>query len=199
MELARNWGISVTTVGRSRGWSGKFDPQNNKIIYIKKHKVAFYHEMAHAAHFRAKVRLDYNDVLELELIAEMIMQALCMLEGKKNKSVRKSGSFISQYARFKKMKAHQVCAEVMDEVEQVLRIILYPNLKFAILQDGKLLDHDGKSPFLLDSELEAEIFAMVFKLNQYSIKLIDKTTLEPLPESRSSRRGASDDRTGLAE
>ena len=125
LELAEQWGITVKNVPGNYQYYGFYSDQRKEIGLATKEECVFFHELAHAAHYRLRPDLEPGQKPFKEIIADLAAQALCSLVGKSgNKHLGNTYRYIESYAKEMKQTPIAACMQVLDETEQVLDLIL---------------------------------------------------------------------------
>jgi hypothetical protein len=124
LEIARNWGISVTAVPFSRGY-GTYYPRKQQILLASPEENVFFHELSHAAHERVTGELRPGQHWDQEIVAELCAQALCYLVGKQpGHHLGNSYCYIEGYAKAAGLTPVAACLKVIDEVQMALSHLL---------------------------------------------------------------------------
>ena len=85
----------------------------------------FFHELAHAKHYKLQPDLEPGQNPFKEIIADLSAQALCSLVGKTDdKYLGNTYRYIEEYAEKIKKSPIAACMQVLDETKQVLNLIL---------------------------------------------------------------------------
>lgn len=125
LELAEEWGISVKNVPGNFRYLGFYSDERKEIGLASKDECIFFHELAHAAHYKLKPDLEPGQKPFKEIIADLSAQALCSLVGKSDgKYLGNTYRYIESYAKKMNKSPITACMQVLDETEQVLRLIL---------------------------------------------------------------------------
>jgi len=122
MERAQEWGLAVRAIPGNCRYYGYFSQDRQEIALATPEEKVFFHELAHAGHARIRRLKGGQDPFQ-EIVAELSAQALCHLIGKTD-TLGNSYRYIEEYARKAKMTAVNACLWVLDEVEQVLKLVL---------------------------------------------------------------------------
>jgi len=123
LEVAEHWGIKTIAVPGSRTFFGSYGPRSKEIHLASPEELVFFHELAHAAHDRFST-LKGDKQWKQEIIAELSAACLCKLVGMSPENLGCSHRYISEYARMAKLNPHQVCLQVLRDVERVVNSIL---------------------------------------------------------------------------
>ena len=124
IEKAQQWGISVKTIPGNYKYYGYFSSQKQEIAIASKEETIFFHELAHAAHYRIHGKLDHIQTWQKEVVAELSAAALCRVVGKTSKYTGNQYQYIAHYAEKAKLTPINACMKVLADVEKVLAIIL---------------------------------------------------------------------------
>ena len=125
LELAEQWGITVKNIPGNFQCYGFYSDQRKEIGLATKEECVFFHELAHAAHYRLNPDLKPGQKPFKEIIADLSAQALCSLVGKTDdKHLGNTYRYIEEYAKEMKQTPITACVQVLDETEQVLNLIL---------------------------------------------------------------------------
>lgn len=125
-EVADAWGLTVTYIdfaGLSASAYGTYSPSWKRIRLATHDEVTFFHELAHAAHERAKGHLKPGQDWSQEVVAELTAATLLHLYGRRPDDGR-AYAYIAGYAKEAGKDAYRACLSVIAEVEQCLDQIL---------------------------------------------------------------------------
>jgi len=126
IEVAESWGIAIKAVPRNYVYYGYYSSTRNLIALATKAEQVFFHELAHAAHYRLRKGLKSGQDPVQEIVAELASQALCRLVGKQESdTLGNSFHYIEAYAKRLRMSAVNACLYVLGETEKVLNLILF--------------------------------------------------------------------------
>ena len=125
INVARQWGISVSSVSGSARFYGAYFSKRNKIELATPEEIVFFHELSHAAHERVVENLRPGQHWDQEIVAELSAQTLCHVVGKDpGKHLGNSYRYIDTYAKTVGLTPISACLKVIDDVRQVLSLIL---------------------------------------------------------------------------
>lgn len=126
MEKAKEWGIEIRGVAFQGKYYGYYSPtMYEKIRLASPHEKVFFHEMAHAAHFKIIGHLKNGQDPQQEIVAELSAQVLAQLVGTQiDSTMGNSYQYIKNYADKMKKNVGLACVSVISDVEKVLKLIL---------------------------------------------------------------------------
>ena len=123
LEVARKWGVQVVTAPGGTRLLGSYNPNSDRIRIASPEEIVFFHELAHAAHHRLQP-LKGGQRWDQEIVAELSAAVLCRLAGTKPENLGQSWRYIERYAVDADKEPLAACAEVIADVERVLRLIM---------------------------------------------------------------------------
>ncbi len=125
IERAKDWGISVKAIPGNYRYCGYFAPDRKEIALATAEEKIWFHELAHASHYRLNGQLKPGQDVIQEVVAELSAQALCRIVGKsEDESLGNSYRYIERYAEKAGMSPHSACLKVLSDTEKVLNLIL---------------------------------------------------------------------------
>lgn len=124
IETAQEWGISVKAVPGNYRYYGYFSQARKEIGLASKDETVFFHELAHAAHFRIRGKTESRDNWKDEIIAELVAAVLCKMVGKSSRYLGNNYKYIQHYAEKQNLSPVKACLKVIRDVEMVLDLIL---------------------------------------------------------------------------
>ena len=122
--VAEDWGIAVSYVtSGGHNTLGYYSPDNKEIVLCSHDEEIFFHELAHAAHEKAKGVLKAGQNWQQEIVAELTAATLMHLYGR---APNDGGAFryIATYAAKASKDPHRACLSVITDVEHCLNQIL---------------------------------------------------------------------------
>lgn len=122
-ELAHSWGLKVSYVPFAGGWYGHYRPERDEIVLASHEESTFFHELAHAAHKRAKGELRPGQDWKQEVVAELMAAVLMRLFGRKNHDGN-AYQYIRSYAERANKNIRRACMAVLVDVGRCLDLIL---------------------------------------------------------------------------
>ncbi|MDK2957123.1 MAG: hypothetical protein PWQ57_2619 [Desulfovibrionales bacterium] len=123
LGVAQRWGVRVEAMPSGCGLLGSFNARSDRIRLASPEEVVFFHELAHAAHHRVRP-LKGGQRWDQEIVAELSAAVLCRLAGAQPENLGQSWRYIEHYAADAKKEPLTACAEVIADVERVLKMIM---------------------------------------------------------------------------
>ncbi len=128
LEVANAWGINVKAIPGSFKYYGYFSPSKKEIALATPEEKVFFHELAHAAHYRIESFSKNEPVWKKEIIAELCASALEYMTGRLAPNIGESFSYIERYAKKTKKSTVDSCIGLLSTCEKVLNeIFSYSN------------------------------------------------------------------------
>ncbi len=125
LDVAANWGISVSPVAFQDGWYGCYRPYSKEIRLATPEETTFFHEIAHAAHHKVKGNMRRGQDWRQEITAELSAQVLCHIVGMHpGRTLGNSFDYICHYANSVRMEPAKACLAVLSDIEKVVNLIL---------------------------------------------------------------------------
>ncbi|MBF0231091.1 MAG: antirestriction protein [Desulfamplus sp.] len=132
MERAREWGIDVKAVAGDTRYYGYYASNRKEIGLASPDEAVFFHEISHAADERVVGSLRDREKSLKEIVAELSAHTLCRIIGKTaDATLGNSYQYIAHYASKLKINPHKACLKVLSEVEQVINLVIYNDVKGA--------------------------------------------------------------------
>ncbi len=127
VDVAREFGVSVSFAPSAGEWAGYYAPGTEEIVLCTHAERVFFHELAHAAHYRLEenAATPTSDTTRKEIVAETAAAALCHIYGYSGYELQ-SARYIEHYADAAGS-PEKTLREVMKyaaEVKAVLELIL---------------------------------------------------------------------------
>ncbi|MFH1141048.1 MAG: hypothetical protein V1724_05145 [Chloroflexota bacterium] len=125
-DVADAWGLTVSYTdfsGPTAPAYGSYSPSQKRIRLATHDEVTFFHELAHAAHERAKGQLRHGQDWSQEVVAALTAATLLHLYGCRPDDGG-AYAYIAGYAKEASKDAYRACLSVISEVEQCLNQIL---------------------------------------------------------------------------
>lgn len=122
IEKAKEWGLAVSAVEKNQYFWGCYNGQQIKVATPD--ESVFFHELSHHAHKLILGELKEGQDWRQEIVAQLSAEALCRLVGRKIDTTGNSYRYIEQYAQDAKLSPVNACLQVLNETEQVLKLIL---------------------------------------------------------------------------
>lgn len=127
IDVARAFGVSVTYAPPAGAWGGYYAPDREEIVLCTHAERVFFHELAHAAHYRLPENpaTPASDKARKEIVAEMAAAALCYIYGFRGYEVQ-SARYIEHFAGTSGSpeKTLRELMKYTGEVKAVLELIL---------------------------------------------------------------------------
>lgn len=131
-DKAKEWGISVKAISGNYRFYGYYAPDKNEIGLASNEETIFFHELSHAAHYRATDAKN-KDTWTKEIVAELSAAVLCEIVGKSSKHIGNSYRYIKRYAKDAGMTPTKACLKVISEVNSTLNLILEDPAEIPVL------------------------------------------------------------------
>lgn len=127
IEVARAFGVSVTYAPQAGAWGGYYAPGREEIVLCTHAERVFFHELAHAAHYRLpeNAATAASDTARKEIVAETAAAALCHIYGYRGYEAQ-SARYVEHYAGTSgnPEKTLRELMRYVGEVKAVLELIL---------------------------------------------------------------------------
>ena len=121
-EVASKWGIAVSYESCQGDSYGYFSPGRKEIVLATHEEGVFFHELAHAAHEKAKGSLKGKQDWKQEIVAELCSAVLAHLYGRKINDGH-SYQYIRHYAEKAQKDVYRACLSVIADVGKCLELI----------------------------------------------------------------------------
>lgn len=165
---ARLWDIKIRMVKKNKKYIGCYFPKKKQIHLTTTNKLVFLHELVHAG--GDKFMVSYGEDHTHDIITELTAQTLYVLIRGKTRNFKRSCRYIEAYASLLDQQPYEACLEGKENAEILISIFLSQNPVFK-LTTSKL------NQVFFDTYIEAIIFAMVFKIEDYKISVIEKAQI----------------------
>ena len=123
LDIALRWGLNVKYIPFVGGYFGFYSHGRQEIGLATHDESVFFHELAHAAHYRVRSDLQPGQRWDKEIVAELTAATLMHLFGKRPND---GGAYryIADYAQKAGKGAHRACLSVIADVNRCLELIL---------------------------------------------------------------------------
>jgi hypothetical protein len=122
-NVAAKWGLEVKSGAFTEVYYAYYSNNRKEIVMATKEETVFYHELAHAAHYRIDPDIGSATKLEKEVIAELSAAALARLAGKHD-TLGNHFNYIKGYAAAAKLTPVKACMKVLDKCISVIELII---------------------------------------------------------------------------
>lgn len=122
-DVAEKWGIDIKTGAFNSEYYAYYSNSRKEIVMVTDDNAVFFHELAHAAHYRIDPKANKADTIEKEIIAELSAAALCQITGKQM-NTGNHYRYIKSYAELKNLSLFKACMKVLDTCIKVIDEII---------------------------------------------------------------------------
>src|SRR5690606_39207859 len=124
VDVANALGVSVKYAPPAGNWRGYYRDDTAEIVLCSHDERTFFHELAHAAHYRLSQHAATNNSCKVrkEIVAETAAAALCRLYGYEYGRIH--ADYLAHFADGDTQKALQEVMRYIGEVRAVLDLIL---------------------------------------------------------------------------
>lgn len=120
-KVAEQFGVSVNYGYENSKYAGFYRHDNKSITLCTKNENVFFHELAHAAHYRVKGIMQVGDKNKKECVAELTACVISHVYGKDYSG--NAYRYIARYAGNKGKNVYPFCMAVLNDVELCLNEI----------------------------------------------------------------------------
>jgi antirestriction protein ArdC len=121
-DVALSWGLEVKAGAFNGAYYAYYSGARQEIVMATDDESVFFHELAHAAHYRIDQNAAKAPAWEKELIAELSAAALCQMFGK-TLNTGNHYRYIKHYAEEAKLSPVKACMKILDTCLQVIEAI----------------------------------------------------------------------------
>ncbi len=126
-DVADQFGLSVSYQTFASRYYGYYQGESKRIVLASHEVKVFFHELAHAAHYRIGGKLKGGQVPNQEIIAELTAATLAQMYCPES-NLGFSYEYVKSYAKKSKKSIERACLAVINTVGKVLDEILNTHL-----------------------------------------------------------------------
>lgn len=136
MKVAKAWGIEVKSSAFIGNAYGSYQ-RGKKIVLASPEELVFFHELAHAAHYKLGLLREKHQDSSNEIVAEFSASVLATIHGKKA-NIGNCYEYLEHYAKKKNVSVERAVTQLISEIEKVINLILKTDTENQKEVDGDM-------------------------------------------------------------